>query len=687
MTDEQKPVTAVAELRWSDDGQPVSQVYDDVYFSRHDGLQETRYVFLNNNGLPERWRTMRQSHFVIAETGFGTGLNFLATWQSWLENAPLSASLHFISVEKYPLRPDDLRRALSLWPELQELIAQLTAVYPPVDARGFHRMDFGRVKLTLIFDDAEAGLGQLLPLDSANSSAVRSRANWSPYFVRGGLVDAWFLDGFAPAKNPQMWTDKLFHTMALLSHSNTTFATFTAAGIVRRGLQEAGFNWRKTAGYGRKREMLCGTFEPRGPASPTGITGRTTLSWHLTASKATEPCQSVAVIGAGLAGSTTANALAQTGIPVTVFERGSIACGASGNPQGIVYSRLSHRQDVLPHFNLISFAYALRFYRQTGLFSQAGNACGVLQLLGDDAVQRAGDIIRSYSHSKEFVTLLEAETASSTAGIRLQQAALYFPQSGWLAPKDVCRQQLSHESITLREQCEVTSLESSPHGWHLHSHDTAFGPFSAVVICSANQARQFAQCESLPTKGIRGQVSSARANNASRHLRSAICADGYIAPQVDGKHCLGATFDLTSQVPEIRWHDHAENLRAAAALANAFSELTVDSLESGRAGVRCTTPDYLPIVGPMVDTQLTKQRFAPLQTNAHRTIDADGAFLPNLYVNLGHGSRGLTYTPLCAQVIASLLTGTPMPLPRDLLKHLHPARFVIRDLIKNRRHK
>ena len=193
----------------------MSQQYGDVYFSRASGLDETRHVFLEQNHLPQRWRDLQQDSFTIVETGFGTGLNFLCAWQLWLVCAPPAARLHFVRIEKYPLTLDDLTRALSLWPPLAAERAALLAQYGML-APGWHRLSFaqGRVTLTLIIGDVQTSL----PL-------LRAKA------------DAWFLDGFAPSKNPEMWQPDLYIQMARLSHPSTTFATFTSAGLVKRGLQ------------------------------------------------------------------------------------------------------------------------------------------------------------------------------------------------------------------------------------------------------------------------------------------------------------------------------------------------------------------------------------------------------------------------------------------------------------------
>ncbi|MFW5825599.1 MAG: tRNA (5-methylaminomethyl-2-thiouridine)(34)-methyltransferase MnmD, partial [Marinobacter sp.] len=242
------PAIEAAEIEWRD-GQPVSAGFGDVYFSRDNGLEETRHVFVHHNRLPERFSSLtRGQAFVIGETGFGTGLNFLAAWQTFLDQVPADTRLHFVSVERYPLTPEDLRRALALWPELAPLAAELIDRYPPLVA-GCHRLvlNGGRVRLTLFFGDAVEALEEL-----------------------DFRADAWFLDGFAPACNPELWQDQVISHIPGHSRKGTTVATFTAVGRIRRALAELGFEMERVPGFGSKREMLRGRLatgpEPAGPA-------------------------------------------------------------------------------------------------------------------------------------------------------------------------------------------------------------------------------------------------------------------------------------------------------------------------------------------------------------------------------------------------------------------------------------
>lgn len=229
-------ITVQAALEWRD-GLPYSTAFDDVYFSSDDGLLETEYVFIQGNALVERWQSLADNNFTTMETGFGTGLNFLCACKYWLEHAPANAVLRYTSVEKYPLSHADMHKALQHWPALKPITDQLLAQYETLLNTGNASFFNDRIRLQVIFGDAAECLSEL-----------------------DVKADAWFLDGFAPSKNPQMWQPALFAQMARLSHAETTFATFTSAGIVRRGLSAAGFKVNKQRGFGKKREMINGYF-------------------------------------------------------------------------------------------------------------------------------------------------------------------------------------------------------------------------------------------------------------------------------------------------------------------------------------------------------------------------------------------------------------------------------------------
>lgn len=677
-----------AKVSWDCDGQPLSLTFDDVYFSRADGLAETRHVFLERNQLPERFgRLAPNGHFIIGETGFGSGLNFLATWQLWQKHAPVSAHLDFISVEKYPLKAADLARALALWPELSAFADPLLAAYPPAPVTGFHRLEFaeGRIRLTLIIDEATRALEQLLTSDHP-----RWRAS-------GVTVDAWFLDGFAPAKNPEMWRPELFAAVADLSGPGTSAATFSAAGVVKRGLQQAGFTITKVPGYGRKREMLSAVR----PDTDTGLapaekpTGRKySVPWDLPRTRASEHRQAI-VIGGGLAGCHSARALAERGFEVRVLERqAQLAAEASGNPQGVLYAKLSHESSPLGEFNLAALLYAQRHYHafwQAG--TQYGQACGVLHLAYSPAEQQLQtQLCERLGDYESLLTQVDAQRASEIAGVSLSVGGLYFPHAGWLSPRHVCARLIDHPNIRVVTDALAIELifdelcnEHRNPCWQVLLDDGSRHQAPVVVIANANDAQRFEQTRDQPLKAIRGQVSYLPATDASQRLGTVLCAEGYLAPAHHGLHCAGASFNLGATHSEVTEADHQSNLHKLKHLGTALNWADTDAgtLE-GRVGFRCATRDYLPVVGPVARREQFLADYAPLRKDAHADLPIAGDHWPGLYLNVGHGSRGLAYTPLCAQLLAAQICAEPPPVSRSLSRALHPARFLIRDLIRSR---
>lgn len=671
-----------AHLAWDADGAPHSVEFGDVYFSREGGLDETDYVFLQQNRLRERWQALdreRPGIFTIAETGFGTGLNFLAAWQLWNEVAPRGWRLCFISAEQYPLTHDQLSQALAAWPQLAPLSEQLLLAYPP-RIRGFHRRELApAVTLQLLFDDAGQGF------DAMPDSAAD--------LIVGFAVDAWFLDGFAPAKNPGMWTPQLFRSIARLSKPGTSFATFTCAGTAKRGLREVGFAVQKVPGHGNKREMLRGSFSERGEEQATQALAATAATPAAIEYWAQPPAaharQRVVVIGGGLAGTSTAYALARRGWPVTLLERGpTLAGGASGNPLGVLYTKLSPQDGALSAFALLSYLHALDHYRQLQragiLDAETVQWCGVLQLDTDTRLREV------FADQTGWVQALDAAAASAVAGCTIAESALWFARAGWLRPVDVCAALASHPLIETRLNCEVRSLVRTDEGWSLRLDDDQMGA-EIVVIATANASNGIHPDVRWPLRSLRGQITSVPAAWIAQTPRTVICHEGYLAPERDGSLCIGATFDR-DDVTALRPQDHRRNLQALAAALP--SVLLKDALRDeasaqiaafpGRVGFRCTTPDYLPIVGAVADASAMRTRFAILGRNARSRVNETGAWLPGLYVNIGHGSRGLTSTPLCAELVAALIAGEPRPLPRPLLQALSPARFILRDLIRGR---
>ena len=660
-----------AALRWDQpdargNACPYSSTFGDVYYSRDDGIEESRYVFLQGNRVQERLRHHPRRHFCIAETGFGTGLNFLLSWQLWRDQPGPRPGLHYIAIEKHPLSRQDLARALSPWPALKPLADHLLQGYPGL-VPGQHRLllDKGRVILDLWWHDVNEALPDLAGRDEE-------------------LVDAWYLDGFAPAVNESMWRLDMLHAMAILSLPEATFATFTAAGQVRRDLAAAGFRVERAPGYGRKRECLRGVLQQRpGPAADP------VTPWDLPRARQPAP-ETVLVVGGGLAGCTAAAALARRGLRVRLLERASLAGEGSGNDQGILYTRLSHRHSVLTDFAVQSFCFAAQYYGalfERGLLVDGddGELCGSFHPSGDARELAAMSTL--LQPVPELAQVLDAPGANDVLGITQAQGGYWFPASGWLRPKSVCRELIAATNIEVTEYCGQVSLQRIEGGWAAKASGDTLAMAPCAVIATGTGTTALASLEWLPLQAIRGQTTQLQSSPNLGELQSALCHEGYIAPARRGTHCIGATFDLHDGERNLRPRDHRRNLAAlAAAVPSWRSDLEALDPErlDGRVGFRCASPDYLPLAGPVPDRDAFLRDYAPLRKNAKQILQTRGKYMTGLYVTVGHGSRGLSSTPLAAELLASQICGEPPPLSRELARALSPARFIIRDLGRNK---
>ncbi|WP_207285737.1 bifunctional tRNA (5-methylaminomethyl-2-thiouridine)(34)-methyltransferase MnmD/FAD-dependent 5-carboxymethylaminomethyl-2-thiouridine(34) oxidoreductase MnmC [Pseudomonas sp. FW300-N2A2] len=658
-----KPVLPHAQLDWDDQGLPRSRVFDDVYFSNLSGLDETRYVFLEQNALRERFAALPvDGKLVIGETGFGTGLNFLCAWQLFEQHAVAGARLHFVSVEKYPLSLPDLQRALALWPELKPFADQLLAQYVAIH-QGFQRLilDHGRITLTLLIGDV---LEQLPQLDAQ--------------------IDAWFLDGFAPAKNPDMWTAELFVELARLAAPGSTISTFTSTGWVRRLLNAAGFKMKRTPGIGHKWEILRGVFL----GWPEEVTKPVMAKpWFARPAPLTGERRAL-VIGAGLAGCATAASLAARGWQVSLLERhGALAQEASGNPQGVLYLKLSAHGTALSQLIVSGFGHTRRLLEQLhrGL---DWDDCGVLQLaFNAKEAERQAQLAAAFP--EDLLHTLDQAQAEIRAGIALQSGGLFYPEGGWVHPPALCQWQAAHPNIQILPHHDVLELRRAHGHWQALDGETVLADAPVVVLAGAAEIKRFSYSSELPLKRIRGQITRLPQTTESQALGTVVCAEGYVAPARLGEHTLGASFDFNSDDLTPTAAEHAGNLQMLEEISvDLVARLGANALQpetlEGRAAFRCTSPDYLPIVGPLADGQAFADAYSALSKDARQTPDIPCPWLDGLYVNSGHGSRGLITAPLSGELLAAWLDNEPLPLPRAVAEACHPNRFALRRLIRGK---
>ncbi|MGK7296890.1 MAG: FAD-dependent 5-carboxymethylaminomethyl-2-thiouridine(34) oxidoreductase MnmC [Candidatus Wenzhouxiangella sp. M2_3B_020] len=601
----QPDLDPISPARVTLDGEtPFAPDYGDGYFSRIDGPGESRAVFLAGNRLEPRFEGLdRNEQFTIGETGFGTGLNALQAAELFSGTAPDGARLSLLSAERHPLARDDLERVLSRWPKLGPFSRRLLEGYPP-PTPGFHRVRLGeRVELVLMLGDAAE--------------------MWSR---QPAAVDAWFLDGFAPARNAAMWSPRLFGLLAARSRPGCTLASFTVAGSVRRALTEAGFTVERKPGFGDKRHRLEG--ERPGTWSAQRVRRGSAL-----------------VVGAGLAGATTARALAERGWGVRMIEPSGIAEGASGNHAGVVYTTPSGVATPQNRFYQSSYLRALRWLaRHECERRDIGRLDGVVQLVNGDRHRRK----------------LHSATASGhwPAGLMewLDDDRVLLPGGGVLRPAAWCRLLLDHPDI---ERCRDRVEGVDGDTVRLASGRRAEA--DATILCTGAATPHLPGLPALPLKPIRGQVTECRATAASRRWRRAQCHDGYLTPAVDGIHCVGATFDLHDETLDPRDDDDARNLRQLRdRLPARWQALGAERAEivGHRVGLRCQASDFLPLAGPVGASQ-------------------DPA-MAAVWLNVAHGSRGITGTPVTAECIADSLSGLPAAVDTGISDALAPQRFAKR---------
>ncbi|MEH0873992.1 bifunctional tRNA (5-methylaminomethyl-2-thiouridine)(34)-methyltransferase MnmD/FAD-dependent 5-carboxymethylaminomethyl-2-thiouridine(34) oxidoreductase MnmC [Pectobacterium cacticida] len=662
-----------ASLRWNAQGTPVSQQFDDVYFSNQDGLAETRYVFLQGNQLPERFVTHPRTTCVVAETGFGTGLNFLTLWQAFADfrqQRPQAVlrHLHFISFEKFPLHQHDLAAAHARWPELAQFADELRDQWP-LPLPGCHRLVLaqGTITLDLWFGDVNTLLPELD--DTMNHQ-----------------VDAWFLDGFAPAKNPDMWTENLFQAMARLCRKEGTFATFTAAGFVRRGLQQAGFQVSKVKGFGQKREMLSGILPDTQP-----ITSQT--PWY--ARPAASTTEDIAIIGGGIASVLTALALQRRGARVTLYcAEAQAATGASGNRQGALYPLLNNRHDAVSHFFSLAFDFAQRSYTalaQQGLVFEH-QWCGVSQLAWDDKSARKIEQILQGTWPEALVASADAQQLKHLCGLNTDVNGITYPDGGWLCPAELTAAALKlaqQNGLSVKMNTTVSTLKKMQDGWALVLGSRQQVNHAVVVLANGFKITDWPQTRHLPAYPVRGQVSHVPTTPVLGQLKQVLCYDGYLTPVSPRHqtHCIGASYVRGETRCDYREEEQQENRqRLLNCLPHAEWAKTIDvSGAQARQGVRCALRDHLPLLGAVPDYQQTLVEYEErLHPQHHADTVPNAPYWQDLFIIGALGSRGLCSAPLAAEILASQIYGEPLPLDRDTLAALNPNRFWVRKLLKGK---
>jgi tRNA 5-methylaminomethyl-2-thiouridine biosynthesis bifunctional protein len=498
-----------------------------------------------------------------------------------------------------------------------------------------------------------------------------------------GIVDCWFLDGFAPSKNPEMWSQTLFNGMAMLAKQDCTCATFTAAGFVRRGLIEAGFEMKKVKGFGTKREMIAGSLVVK-----KSYDNIDELYPQVSASDSDD----IAIIGGGIASATLAQCLAKRGKKVTLYCQDSKpAQGASGNRQGAVYPLINGEHQGVSRVFAPAFVFARQFVEQAAdHLSFDHQWCGVTQLMWNEASSKKLTKMLDANLPPSILCHLNREQTSDAIGLPVDFESVYYPLGGWLCPAELTEQLLNRleESgkLTAHYQHKVTALsfDASLKQWQVEieaEHTKRFVSHSTLVIANGHAFQQLAPTEELHLTSVKGQVSHIPTSPALEKLKSVICYDGYLTPHNPklGTHCIGASYDrqhIDTEYDPLAQCDNAEKIKNCIPNQKWVEDIDTSG-ELSRQGIRCVSRDHLPFVGPVADTQ-------ELQRMYEKGAQGQLPLHHNLYCFLGLGSRGLSSAPLLGELLASQICGDPLPLPIEPLKTLHPARTWAKRLKKGK---
>ena len=577
------------------DGVPHAADFEDGYYSAQDGLAESRHVFLDGNGLSSRLGD--GGHFVIAETGFGTGLNLLALMVE-MKRHP-NCQVDFVSIEGFPLEEHALAAAHAQFPEITEAAADLRRALPP-RWPGYHITSLceGRLTLHLHYGD----VGSVLP-------------------ELAFQADAWFLDGFAPARNPEMWNEGIMNHIGRLTSPGGTLASFTSAGYVRRGLITAGFDIEKRPGFGRKREMIAGV-KPgckAGQAQP----------------------RSIGIVGGGVAGAATAAALSRRGAQVTLIDNAKgLGQAGSGNRMALQSPRLTIDHNAMSRLSASCLAYASRLSDLT----DATLYEGVVALDSPEKMARRHNVFRQQKWPETLLCAFDGREAGLGRG-------LYYPMGRVIRPEILLGQLAAGAEQVFNT--DIQDVSSDDGDITLTTADGRVLTFDALVLAAGagmNSLLGRLEC-SLPLEITSGQVSHVPEGVISdREIAThhGVSFGGYLTPPLDGHHDLGATFHKQAygEPPSIA-AGHAHNVGLLPAGLRGGLETDFPPF-GARVGERASLPDRRPAFG-----RVTK----------------------SVFVLGGLGARGFTLAPMLAELLAADILGHAMPLAQSQAAGVRMSRY------------
>ena len=561
-------------------------------------VAECNHVFIKGNNLNERFENLGEnSKFYIGEIGFGIGINFLTTCKSWLNHAKQNQVLEFYSFDKYLFRLSDFKKLNVSCPDLKEYISELELNYPR-NIQGVQKISLfdGRIILNLIIGEIDSTQEYIKLMDK---------------------VDAWYLDGFSPSKNPDLWSKKLFKCIHKSCHEKTTFSTYTSSGLVKNNLTESGFNHNREEGFSEKRHMLKGNVD-------------TQLKKNTSNTK-------VAVIGSGIAGCILSYTLAKKGIEVDLYEKSDKICsGASSHELLVTYPRLSAHDTAFGSFTLHSYIFATNFYKR--LKTDAWKRTGVIILNHDAATEKRQSSLLEKRADGEIYRFIDPDEASDISGIDIKFNGLVYEDAGYILPEEMCKFLIESPKINVFTSSQIKNITKKKETVNFNIGNKEF-KYQNVCLCTGSDTSEILDIDGISIK--RGQVTHIESLDSVSKIKLPICAKGYISPRVNNIHLVGSSYS-DSEDTDLSEDEHLYNLNNL--------KLVIDeemNVVSGQTGHRAVSKDHMPVVGKK-----------------------DG-----IYINTCHGSRASVTAPISAEIIASMIAGEAPPLMGRELESLSPERF------------
>ena len=658
-------------------GEPYSERFDDIYYSAQQGESiagesEFNHVFLMNNGLPDRWQ--KGGDFVVAELGFGSGLNCLLTIREWLKHLEWleqedttrgenhqEQTLHYIAIEKYPLSGESIKLLHSRHIGLKPFCDELTDNYPPaIEASHSRRLFAGRVVIHYKFMDAYAALAD----ESLN-------------------VDAWYLDGFSPANNPCMWSEDLFEKLSQNSRLNATCSTYTSAGFVKRNLQNAGFKVNKVKGHGKKREMLVAKlmFKSREAlkysdkpwfAQDTEA-GDGSTSDHSTSNRS----KKATIIGAGIAGLSIAYSLIQRGFAITIIDTyGEEAKASSANLAAIVYPRLSLDNDVDTEFYMSAFCYATYLLKRLQMKHQEKfwSETGLLQSMGEG---RIASILKKFDFNDDYISIVNDSLPKIIRHDK--QVFVNYEMAGAVLPVKLCEAIKKECGQRLKIiQANVSRVKHSGKLWQCLDGSKIIDEAEILIIANGAETNKIEYSAMFPIESVRGQMIALNESAVSKKLSKVVNAGIYITPAMNQQHFVGGTYSRDSSCNDVIENDTDDLLKAVNNIFPGMFEKK--DFSHAWVGFRAMSKDRVPIVGAVPDEYFFNEEYADICSGDIKKKYRPAGNLRGLYISAAHGSRGFTSSFICAEIISSLIAGEPSPVSKRVLDYLNPSRFLVNEL-------